>query len=79
MKNKFLDLLYKKRGQIIAFAVSFFITFLTLLPQKDMLLGGGDVTDIWKTITTFYSENPQPSYVLYRVFYLYILMFGSLN
>ena len=27
---------------------------------------GGDVTDIWETITSFYSGNIYPSYVLYK-------------
>lgn len=64
--NKFFQLLFQKRGQIIAFTVTFFAAFLILLPQKDMILGSGDVADIWKTITSFYSKDVQSSYVLYK-------------
>lgn len=68
MGKKLFNFIYQKRGQIIAFVFTMCITLFTLLPQKDMLLGGGDVSDIWKTISSFYSSNVEPSYVLYKGF-----------
>jgi len=60
------------KNKKIAIMGSFLFAFILMAwmidPLPDMLLGGGDVTDIWKTITSFYSGNIQPSYVLYKGF-----------
>ena len=66
--NRVSNYIYEKRGQIISFLVTFVLCMRVLLPQEDMLQGYGDVADIWKTISSFYSSNVEPSYVLYKGF-----------
>lgn len=42
--------------------------FLWMLSRKDMISTSGDATDIWQTITTYYSKDRYYSYVLYKGF-----------
>lgn len=66
--NKIFILLNEKKYSLIAFAFAFILMARLLDPQPNMLMGGGDVTDIWNTITSFRSKNIYPSYVLYKGF-----------
>lgn len=61
------DVVYKKKEEIISFCFAFALMIWLFTSNKTMGIGySGDVTDIWKTITSFYSGNIQPSYVLYK-------------
>ena len=58
-----------KKDSIISFGFAFALMVWLLKQTVAMGVGvGGDVTDIWKTITSFYSGDIQPSYVLYKGF-----------
>lgn len=50
------------------FVAMFTIFLIWILPQKTMVDASGDAADIWKTITSFYSGDIYPSYVLYKGF-----------
>jgi len=67
-ENKIFVLINQKKFSLIAFAFAFILMAWLLDPQPDMLMGGGDVTDIWNTITSFRSKDIYPSYVLYKGF-----------
>ena len=67
MQN-FISRVKEKKDVIIAFAVAFALMVWLLSFYETMANWGTDVTDIWKTITSFYSGNIQPSYVLYKGF-----------
>lgn len=59
----------RQKYVIISFCFAFSLMVWLLRSSHSMGVGrGGDVTDIWKTITSFYSGNIQPSYVLYKGF-----------
>lgn len=55
-------------GAAVLFLACFAFLLLSLMRTGDMIFASGDATDIWKTITTFYTEDCYPSYVLYKGF-----------
>lgn len=58
----------KKNNILLVFFLFFLIFFLWLLLQKDLLGGSGDSYSIWQSITTYYSNKPISSYVMYKGF-----------
>lgn len=60
----------KNRMQVCQKTVLFILTFVAmliwLLQKESMILASYDAQDIWKTITTFDTENVYLSYVLYK-------------
>lgn len=79
-QNRIFSYILNKKFSILAFSIGFILMAFLVFPQPDMLMGGGDVTDIWKTITSFRSENIYPSYVLYKGFlsvYPYIWLYEA--
>lgn len=68
VKDNLFKYVASKKGQVIAFLITFCLCLTLLLPQKDMIMGVGDVGDIWKTISSFYSSKVEGSYVLYKGF-----------
>lgn len=79
----FKNIIYKKKDVIIAFGFAFALMIWLLHSSSTMGVDfGGDVTDIWKTISSFYSGNIQPSYVLYKGFlsvYPYVWLYELSN
>lgn len=62
-------IIYKNKDIIISFLFAFSLMLWLFTSNTTMGLGySGDVSDIWKTVTSFYSENIYPSYVLYKGF-----------
>lgn len=57
--SKFLE-------KFIPFLFALCVIAIYLSGAEDMLGSGGDANDIWKTITTYYSEETYISYVLYK-------------
>lgn len=69
MNKNIIFTIKNKKDVIISFCFAFVLMVWLLHSNYSMGVGrGGDVTDIWKTITSFYSGNIQPSYVLYKGF-----------
>lgn len=57
-----------QRMQRVLFVLVAVGMFLWLFSQGDMISHSGDATDIWQTITSYYSEDRYYSYVLYKGF-----------
>lgn len=51
---------------IIPFLFAFILCFSHIYKMEDLISSSGDAADIWKTITSFYSNNIYASYVLYK-------------
>lgn len=65
MKNKIKKFL-NHHSIIFTFLLVFFLFFLWLMPKKDLLGGSGDTHSVWVAITTYYSNSPVSSYVMYK-------------
>lgn len=57
---------HKRTADVILYGMTFAIYFVRLLAQNSMVAGQGDSISIWGTITSYYTNNVQPSYVLYK-------------
>ena len=66
MEGKKQENLLKDKEHKILFAVAAISLLGYLLYRGEMISSSGDATDIWNTITSFYSADPYPSYVLYK-------------
>ncbi|MEI8216420.1 MAG: hypothetical protein WCF96_04920 [Eubacteriales bacterium] len=62
MKNNFTFLTNKWLQFIFAFA----IMFIFLYAQNSLISGSGDAIETWKVAKTFFSINPENSYVMYK-------------
>ncbi len=63
-----IKLIQQKKYSILCFFIGFGLMLWLLYPQSDMLAGSGDARSIWESITTLFSGNITPSYVLYKGF-----------
>lgn len=61
-------MLYKRKliSYMMLYVMVFAIYFMRLFFRDSMIAESGDATSIWNTITTFYSDNIESSYVLYK-------------
>lgn len=59
---------WKKWGTVILFLAAFLYLLIKLFVAGSMINASGDAADIWQTITSFYTEEIYPSYVLYKGF-----------
>lgn len=57
---------HKRLSYSILFIMTFAIYFIRLLVRDSMIDGSGDAYSIWQTITTYYSDHIESSYVLYK-------------
>lgn len=57
-----------KYVQAILFVLTFTLFLIWLWPQQSMINISSDAEDIWRTISTYYSGEIYPSYVLYKGF-----------
>lgn len=53
-------------SHIVLFVMVFGMYFFRLLCCKSMIVQSGDATSIWQTITSYYTDHIQSSYVLYK-------------
>lgn len=58
----------RKIGNVLLFAGISIYVLLQLLKNGTMTYASGDAADVWKTITTFHTDDIYPSYVLYKGF-----------
>ena len=63
-----LTFLKKHKLTVILFLVTFIAFLIWLASRGSMVDSSGDAQDIWKTITSYYSGDIYPSYVLYKGF-----------
>ena len=63
MEGKIQENLLKDKEHKILFAVAAISLLGYLLYHGEMISSSGDATDIWNTITSFYSTDHYPSYV----------------
>lgn len=59
---------YEKLGTVILFTAIFLFVLFGLMQRGSMIDASGDAAELWKSITTFYSGDLYPSYVLYKGF-----------
>lgn len=58
----------RKIGTVLLFIISFLFVLYQLVQRGTMIDISGDASEAWKAITTFGTEAPYPSYVLYKGF-----------
>lgn len=56
----------KKNSKFFLFVLTFLCFLIWIYSKKSMILNSGDAADIWKTITSYYSDECYLSYVMYK-------------
>lgn len=56
-------------GYFLPGLFAFFLYFMYVIDLPSMVDESGDANNIWKTITTYYNNTIEPSYVLYKGMY----------
>ena len=66
--SEVLAFLKKRKLTVLLLLVTFTACLIWLASRGSMTDSSGDAQDIWKTITSYYSGDIYPSYVLYKGF-----------
>lgn len=65
-----MELNYKNilKNKIYLFMFAFVLIASKIFPLENLFGASEDASEIWKVVTTFFSQNPQHSYVMYKGF-----------